>query len=168
MSNSNSSGFQKEKSYGSAYAIWILLQQTKDAMLDAREANLKKLGISAAEASVLMVLDIIHSTPGIKPTPSEIGRWIVREPLTVSTLLIRMEKKGLIQRIHDSERKNQVLIFMTEQGYDKFALAMQDTVVDGIISKSLTDEQQATLRELLTILRNATFEHLDKEICFEP
>ena len=92
----------------------------------------------------------------------------MREPHTVSTLLIRMEKKGLIQRIHDSERKNQVLIFMTEQGYDKFALAMQDTVVDGIISKSLTDEQQATLRELLTILRNATFEHLDKEICFEP
>lgn len=166
--SSSYGGYKKEKSYSSAYSIWILLQQTKDAMLDAREAKLKKLGISAAEASVLMVLDIIHGTDGIKPTPSEIGRWIVREPHTVSTLLIRMEKKGLIQRIHDSERRNQVLIFMTEQGYDKFHLAMQDTVVDDIIGKNLTEQQQTALRELLTVLRNATFEHLDKEICFEP
>ena len=58
---------------------------------------------------------VIHVSGG-KARPAEIARWLVREPHSISGLLSRMEKRGLLQRQPDPERKNAVLIVLTAEG----------------------------------------------------
>ena len=81
------------------YNLWVLLHQAKDAVFKAREKELSQYGISAMEAAALFIIQAI----GDKATPAEISRWIFREHHTVTALLSRMEKKGLITKVKDLE-----------------------------------------------------------------
>ena len=94
------------------YNLWVLLRQTRDAMVKARERELEKVGISSIQAAVLFTIQSI----GTEATPAEISRRLVREPHSVSGLLNRMEKQGIIRRVKDLPKRNMVRVIMTEKG----------------------------------------------------
>ena len=89
----------------------MLLNQATDATLRARQKELDRYGISAAQAAVLFIIQAI----GEKATPAEITRWLFREPHSVSGMLSRMEKQGLVRKVKDLDGKNLVRIAMTEK-----------------------------------------------------
>lgn len=149
------------------YSIWVLLQQAKDSMLDVREYNLNKINLSNTEASILSIIQLIEHTPNLKPTPSEISRWLVREPHTISSLLSRMGKKGLITRTHDTERKNQVIVSISEKGYEKLRSSMEDTSIDAIFGHC-SEAEMSSLFKCLLLLRDNSLAYLDKAPCIYP
>ena len=96
--------------------LWLLLHQTKDSVLKARGEELSKFGISTAESRVLFVLNANSNNV----TPAEIARWTLRKNHTVSALLDRMIKKGLITKVRDLNRKNVWRVSLTEKGRDAY------------------------------------------------
>lgn len=76
------------------YELWVLLHQPRDAVFKAREKELSPYGISTMQAAVLFIILAI----GNEATPTEISRWLLREPHSVSNLLSRMEKEGLVTK----------------------------------------------------------------------
>jgi len=120
------------------FNLWVLLHQTKDAIFKAREKELSQYGITTMEAGVLFIIQAI----GDKVTPAEISRWIFREHHTVSALLSRMEKKGLITKVKDVDRKNLWRVSLTEKGQNAYRQAAKRDSIYAALSPLLENERQ--------------------------
>jgi len=130
------------------YELWVLLHQACDAMIRARENELREIGISRMQAAVLFIVKAIDGPA----TPAEISRWLFREPHTVFGLLVRMEKQGLVRRIKDLERKNMVRVTITEKGEEAYRRSRKLKVIRTILS-GLSPEQRDNLKPYLETLR---------------
>jgi DNA-binding MarR family transcriptional regulator len=140
------------------YELWVLLNQATDAMLRAREQELGRYGISAAEAAVLFIVQAI----GDKATPAEITRWILRKPHTVTELLKRMEQKGLVTRSRDLERKNMARVAVTEKGRQAYQKSTERKSIHKLMS-SLSQDERMHLRPSLVKLRGKALKELRVE-----
>ena len=137
------------------YEIWVLLHQACDTMKRARDNELREFGISRMQAAILFIVKAIKEPA----TPAEISRWLFREPHTVSGLLDRMEKQGLVRKVKDLERKNLIRVVVTEKGEEAYQRSRE---LDGIckILSSLSPEQHDNLRLYLETLRNKALREL--------
>ena len=88
--------------------LWTILHQARDAIFRLREKELRKLGISTAIAEVMFTIENI----GSEATPTKISRHLLREFHSVSSILSRMEKKGLVKKVNDLKRKNIVRVYL--------------------------------------------------------
>ena len=131
------------------YNLWVLLLQAKDTVFKAREKELSQYGISPEQAGVLFILQVL----GNKATPSDISRWLLRQHHTVLGILGRMEKKQLIRKTKDPERKNLVRVTLTEKGQQAY---YQSTRIESIheIMSSLSEEEREQLSSCLQTLRD--------------
>jgi len=137
------------------YALWALLVQAKDMVFKAREKELRQYGISPEEAAVLFIVQ----TLGNKVTPIEISRWLLREPHTVSGILSRMAKKGLVRKTKDLHKKNLVRVSLTGKGEQAYNQATKIESIHQIMS-SLSEEESQQLGSCLRILRDRALKEL--------
>jgi MarR family transcriptional regulator, organic hydroperoxide resistance regulator len=124
--------------------LWMLLTHARYAIYRSREKELFRLGISPEQAGILFVVQAL----GNNPTPSDISRFIIRQPHTVSSLIERMTAKGLVKKTHDPERKNLVRVSLTEKGQRIYDLSTGRRSIHRILSV-LSGDERARLRELL-------------------
>lgn len=139
-----------------AMQIWGLIRQIDNAMYRCREKELSGSGCTAMDTAVLYTLKIMPE--GI--TQAEMARLIFREPNTVTILLRKLEKKGLVRRTKDLERKNLVRVTITNKGEQALAEAMARWNVLGDIVSCLSEEENIHLRSILLKLHRKSFETL--------
>lgn len=137
------------------YNLWLLLHQVADIIFYAREQELKEYNLPGMQAEVMFAIKAI----GDKATPAEIARWLFRRPHSVSGILDRMARSGLIQKSKDLHRKNLVRVSLTEKGEKAFAQALKRVSTYKIIS-ALNEDQKKQLQSLLDILRNRGLKEL--------
>ena len=140
------------------YRLWVRLHQARDAIYKAREKALKQFGISTMESAVLFSVKAI----GSRATPAEISRWIFREPHSVVGILNRMERKGLVRRAKDLDKKNQTRVMITEKGQQAYYQAAKIKSVSKIMS-TISGEERQQLRSCLQKLRAAELKELGVE-----
>jgi len=131
------------------FKLWVLLRQTCHAIITASGNELRQIGISSRQAAVLSIVKAIT----VPATPAEISRWLFRQPHTVSGLLNRMEKQGLVRKVNDLERKNMIRIVLTEKGEQAYQRSRGVKAIDKILS-CLSPEERDSLRTYLETLRN--------------
>ena len=133
---------------------WLILQ-TRRAMYRARTIELFKYGITPEQAAGLFVVQAI----GPRATPAEISRWLLREPHSISGLLNRMQKEGLITKAKDLERKNWVRVAMTEKGRQAYSQSTKRESIHRILT-ALSEKECQQIRTCLEKLRNKALEEL--------
>ncbi len=137
------------------YALWLLLIQTNKAMHLARQQELKRIGITVAEAGVLYYAERL----GKRATPAEISRRLSKVSHGISTLIKRMERQGLVKKLKDLDRKNLVRVELTEKGRQVHQHAVKREAIRYIMSSlSIDDFKKLTL--FLENLRNVAFEKI--------
>ena len=127
----------------------VLLFQANDTLLRARDNELRQFGISVRQAAVLFTVKAVKGPA----TPAEISRWLFREPHTVSGLLNRMEKQGLVRKVKNLERKNLIRVVLTEKGEEAYQQARESKVIRKILS-CLSLKERNNLGTYLDKLRN--------------
>jgi DNA-binding MarR family transcriptional regulator len=133
--------------------MWVKLFATATVVERARELELAQIGVSTIQAGVLYLL---KST--IEPvTPSQLARTLYREPHSMSALLKRMEKQGLIKRTKDLDQKNLVRISLTKKGEETFN-RQWDAKVTTNITSCLSKKELDTLETCLEKLRARAIE----------
>ena len=137
------------------YGLWLLLILVKDVIHRARREELRQVGITANEAGVLFYTQAL----GNRATPAEISRCLFKRPHAISTLISKMEKKGLVNKANDLDRKNLVRVELTAEGQRAYNHASKRAVIHRVIS-SLSEEEQKQLNSCLDKLRNRAFEEL--------
>jgi DNA-binding MarR family transcriptional regulator len=145
------------------YEIYVLLHQVRYLVVKAREKELSRTGISNVQRSVLFNVQAI----GDKATPAELSRWLFREPHSMSELLSRMEKAGLVKKVRDLERKNLVRIELTEKGHKAYKASSHHRSIDNVLS-CLSAEELRQFGEYLSRLRERAMNELgiDYEIFY--
>ena len=131
------------------YNLWVLLHQAKDAIYSAREKELDQYGISPMQAGVLFIINAI----GGKAKIAEISRWVFREPHSVSGILNRMEKKGLVRKAEESGKKPRVSFTITAKGKKAFSESLKRESIREIMS-CLSEEEHQQLTSSLKKLRD--------------
>ena len=140
----------------SDYVLWYWLYQTRDAIYEARKKELQSIGITTPiRAAVLFRVQALDD----KATPSELARWLFRKPHTISSLLTRMEKEGLVRRTKDASRKGVIRIALTEKGEQAYYKAVRSGALHEIMS-CLSEEEQLQLQKYLEKLRDQALEVL--------
>ncbi len=124
--------------------LWMFLTHTRYAIYRAREKELQRYGVSPEQVGILFIVQAL----GNRATPSEISRFIIRQPHTVSALIERMEKRGLIKRVHDLDKKNLVRVSLTDKGQKTYELSTKRGPIHRIMG-SITHEERQQLIKIL-------------------
>ncbi len=131
------------------YRLWVLLALARDALLAARATELANRHITAIEFFALFVINDI----GNDATPAEISRRMFRRHNTVSALLQRMAKKGLVKKSRDSKRGNIWRISMTKKGDKAFRQAAEIKSIHQAMS-SISEFDKLKLESYLRAIRH--------------
>jgi DNA-binding MarR family transcriptional regulator len=135
--------------------FWSTFNQAYWVVIRVAEAELRTLDLTMIQAAVLYWV----KTSKEPPTPADLSRLLFRRPHTVSDLLNRMEKQGLVRRKKDSRRKNVSRVVLTEKGEEAFRRQKDVGAVARILSE-LTAEETETALAALEKLRKKAIEEL--------
>ena len=133
------------------YYLWVLFSQTRDAILKVRERELHSQRISERHAQLLFIIKLI----GRDATPAKISRWLLREPHSISEIIDRMEKQGLLKKVKDMARKNQVRIEVTEKGQKMYERSFIPKNLIDILSVLKEKERKQFVASLLKLRQQA-------------
>jgi len=139
------------------YNLWVLLHQARDAIFRARDKELSQYGITTMQSAVLFIITAL----GGEATATEISRWLSREPHSVSGLLARMEREGLVRKVKDLVKKSQVNVTLTAKGRQAHSESLKRESLRGIMS-CLTEEERQQLVSSLKQLRDKALGSLTK------
>ena len=137
------------------YNLWVLLYQARDAIFKAREKELRQYGLTPVKAATLFVIQAI----GDEATPAEIARWLFREPHSITELLNRMAKGGLVRKTRNLGQGNLVRVTITEKGKQAYYQSSESKYIPQILS-FLSEEEKQQLRLLLEKLRSKAHQEL--------
>jgi DNA-binding MarR family transcriptional regulator len=136
------------------FMLWVLIAQTRDAILRARERDYARYGISNERRAVLFIIQ----NSGGSAAPVEIARDLFRELNSVTEMLKRMEADGLIARTKGKGR-SKVEVSLTEKGLDVFKQSLHNDT-DKRIFSVLTKRERDTLATILFKVRGRVLQEL--------
>jgi DNA-binding MarR family transcriptional regulator len=130
--------------------LYILLDQTDSIITNAIELEIKHLRMTQPQVRVLNML----SREDRPVTLDELANWTLKEFNSVSTLINRMEKKGLIKKIK-KPGDLKTYIILTEKGSNLYHKQVTERSIHLIFDK-LTSEEKGKLDLILKKLRDTT------------
>ena len=136
-----------------------LLNQTTETIFRARQKELQQYDVSTSQGAVLF----ITKTLGEKATISEISRWLLRKPHTISEMIVRMERKGLVKKSKAPNLKTTVKVELTPKGIELYQKSKKRQSFQNILSCLSTDERQQMILYLQRLRDSAIEELRDQE-----
>jgi len=140
--------------------FWLLWQHTSNILEKNFDAILvKEKGLSYQQFQVLLAL--MQNGENTVPTSTVLARQLDRNPNTLSTILDRMEKGGLVKKIRDQADRRVVRIEVTEKGKQQLIEGI-DTgrKIIKVITSVFSEEELKTFNELLEKFEKTTKEKL--------
>jgi DNA-binding MarR family transcriptional regulator len=130
--------------------LYILLDQTNSIVTNAVELEIKHLRVTQPQVRILTML----SREDKPVTLDELAKWTLKEFNSVSTLIRRMENKGLVKKIKkDGDLKTYVVL--TEKGSDLYHKQVTERSIH-LIFDQLSDQEKKQLDALLKNIRDKT------------
>jgi len=97
---------------------------------------------------------------GDHATPMQMAQWLFRKPHTISSILDRMEKEGLVIKHNDLKRRNLVRVSLTKKGREAYRHTAKRESIHDIMS-CLSAAEIKQLRSYLDRLRDRALKELD-------
>lgn len=132
--------------------INFILSNTQNAVYNYFKKRLQDFDITPSQYALLQCL---YAQDGL--TPSQLAQELRLDTSSVTGILGRLEKKGLIDRVYSQEDRRSVLIRLREEG--KALWAQVDQVIEDAnakITEGLDAERYNQLLSSLTLLEHNT------------
>ncbi len=145
--------------FGDPYSdTWVLLQQSWEAISGYLQGELSDLGVTWAQADILMIL----SASRAPLTATQIAAYTFRSPQSVSELLGRMEAAGYLKKVRGVGDQRVVKIRMTPRGDDLARRLREAGFVYGsrVMKSSLSPAEVDQLNLLLRKLRDGVLREI--------
>jgi MarR family transcriptional regulator, organic hydroperoxide resistance regulator len=133
---------------------WMLLHQAFNSISKCEDIVFTQAGLSTQQHTILMAIKYIKAPA----TPSEIAKWIDRNVSSITMIVERMEKDGLVERIKDTRDRRFVAIVATEKG--KLLLEKATMAAWKLVQEVLADisaEEFQNLDDILDRIRQKAF-----------
>lgn len=136
------------------FYLWVLSAQTSDALVRARERDYARFDITNERRAVLFIIE----NSGGRAAPVQIAREMFRELHSVTELLKRMEKAGLVMR-HKGTGRSKVEVTLTDKGREVLERS-QDSETEKRVFSALTRRERERLSHFLLKLRTRALDDL--------
>jgi DNA-binding MarR family transcriptional regulator len=136
------------------FSLFVLLAQTKEAILRARQVEYTPYGISNERRGLLWVIQ----SYGGQATPSQISHRFFRELQSITEMLKRMENDGLVTR-HQGSGRAKTAVRLSEKGLETLRQSMHNET-DKRLFSVLTPEERDQLAASLGKLRQQAMAEL--------
>jgi len=136
---------------------WVLLRQAYNLVLKCEDRVFSEYGLTTEQHAVLMAMKQISEPVRI----TDIARWLDRSVNSVSMIVDRMVKAGLVRRVRDRKDRRTVFVNVTskaEKAYKPASLASWGLIQE--ILSPLSDEDKRIFIKLLEKLRDKTYHYL--------
>ena len=148
------------KSESTVLRLWLLLPRVGDALGLCQDLVFGKYGITTEQ---FRVLSCIKSRGPLKP--SDIASMLERSPNSISMIVDRMVKAGLVRRTRDRKDRRVVFVNMTDKGKE----AIDPAVLSGweFINKLLSPlsyDEQCALAGMLEKIKCELAGYLNPEM----
>jgi DNA-binding MarR family transcriptional regulator len=142
---------KRQKGESQHLRAFMLLHRVRDLLFRCQDQAVAKYGLTAEQYSVLVAIAFLDAP--VRAT--DIGRWMDRKVNSVSMIVDRMVRSGLVRRARDLPDRREVRLAMTAKGEQALRSANPPVakLVDEIMS-ALPSEDARTLIELLETLRD--------------
>jgi DNA-binding MarR family transcriptional regulator len=121
---------------------------------NALRAVYRRHGCDAGEYDVLAALR--RAGPPHSLTPTALARTVLVNTATMTERLTRLQRRGLIRRVHSERDRRSVTVQLTKEGRDIIDKAAEDLLAtEARLLEALTDSDRRTLARLLTKLAAA-------------
>ncbi len=136
------------------FILWLLIAQVKDALSKARHKDLQRFNINEGRRAILWNIQ----NDGGASTPVNIARQLFKQLNSVSEMLRRMEKEGLVTR---SERagKSSIVVRLTKKGKEVFNQSRHNEMDKRVLS-ILPKKRRERLASDLWAIRNQALREL--------
>ena len=143
---------------------WSLLHRVRDVLMRCEEERFSPYGITPEQYGVLVTLKYV----GESARPVDIARWLGRSPNSVSMIVDRMVKAGLVRRIRSRKDRREVYVTMTSKAEG----SLKPATVAGLefiqkVMSPLLDEDLSALIQLLEIVRHGGAQCLGEEVTID-
>ena len=139
------------------FKLWRFLDHTRYAISRSREIELAHFGLTPEQAYVLDIL----SVSGGSTTIGDIVDMTLRQHHTISTLIDRMAKRGLVQKERSRNDKRKYDIVMTKDGRELFQKVSKKSI-EAVFS-TLSKDEKRELSSLLSRLLSRAYEMTGKQ-----
>ena len=138
----------------------LLLHRTRDMLFNLEDRVFNEFGLTAEQYTVLVAIKYFDDP--VRPT--DIGRWVGHKVNTVSMIVDRMVRAGLVKRIRDLPDRREVRLVITGKGEQAFKPATPAAwgLIEDIMS-SLSEPDKRILVKLLEKVRDRALQHLSPE-----
>jgi DNA-binding MarR family transcriptional regulator len=137
------------------YDLWILLSRVYHLIAMLRKLELSKYQIFPVQSYILFVIKAL----GNKTTPSQISEYVYQQRSSISDILNRMVKQGLIRKINKASGNKRVTVNLTSNGEKALRLSENRKYLHKVMS-SLNGEKKQQLESTMEILRDAAINEL--------
>jgi DNA-binding MarR family transcriptional regulator len=137
------------------YDLWILLSRVYHLIAMLRKLELSKYEILPVQSYILFVIKAL----GNETTPSRISEYVYQQRSSISDILNRMVKQGLIKKTNKASGKKRVIVTLTAKGEKALKLSKNREYLHKVMS-SLTEEEKQQLESAMEIMRDAAINEL--------
>jgi DNA-binding MarR family transcriptional regulator len=137
------------------YDIWILLSRVYHLIAMLRKLELSEYNILPVQSYILFIIKAL----GNETTPSKISEYVYQQRSSISDILNRMVKQGLIRKTNKSGGNKRVIVTLTAKGEKALTLSKNREYLHKVML-SLTEEEKGQLESAMEILRDSAVNEL--------
>lgn len=139
---------------------WSLLQLTNDSTVKCAESAFAKVKLTPQQFAVLAAIKNI----GDPVLPTDVAKWLDRNTNTITLIIDRMEKDGLVSRVRDLKDRRALRLLISPRGQKLYDQAVKPArELPKAILSVLSAEELKTLIQTLEKIRQKTFEYRNIE-----
>jgi DNA-binding MarR family transcriptional regulator len=140
--------------------IWLNWYHTSGLIIKYADTKLSKIrGLSYQQFVVLLIMKRM----GENANATEMAKKLDKNTNTLSTILDRMEEKGLVKKIRDTTDRRLVWAVMTEKGKEKLSATVKASwATFETLTSIFTPEEMKTFNGLLEKLSKNTIRAMNQ------
>lgn len=147
-----------------ALRLWFLTHRTRDVIKRCEDLIFAEYNLTAEQYAVLSTIKYLDAPVRV----TDIAQWLERSVNSVSMIVDRMFKAGLLRRIRDMGDRRAVRVVITSKG----ETALKPSILAGLkfiqeILSPLSDEDKLTFVNLHEVVKYRALEYLNPGVDIE-
>jgi len=120
--------------------LWLLFGDVYHQLVLVRQRELTQYNIPVRQLHALRTLQAL----GSGATISDLSKIMGRKPNVISRQVVRMENDGLIKRIKNKPKSNQLSLELTQKGLDilKISTKSKENTIDSVFAFLSVEDRQ--------------------------
>jgi len=144
------------------HRLWVIIHQTHDLLARYEDKVLEEVGLTREQQLILWLMEFMSEGNDNPVILSDLASSLFRNLNSISAIVDRMEKNGLIEKFRDLPDRRAIRLVVTPRGKETFnnAVSPNSLLIKRVFS-NFSHEEMHTLRVLLKKLRTKIKEESD-------